>query len=82
MKHKGRKTKEENKTIMCSLCYDDTKKEKVHIYVGGFCGHAHSSCMEIAQNAIKHYERYVLWCYKILPEIQKSAAINRRKGKK
>lgn len=55
---------------ICQLCLDDTKKEKVLTYVGGFVGHAHESCAEIANNAIKLYEQYVLFHYKLLPEWQ------------
>ncbi len=77
--HKGRISKPRLKNMICSLCCDKTKKEKVDVYVGGFCGFAHKSCMDIAQKSIQLWENYIVFHYKILPEIQKKLKVKKNK---
>lgn len=76
LKHIG-KQKQETKNALCQLCLDEDKKEKVMTYVGGFIAHAHPSCVEIGVEAVELYEQFILFHYKILPEILKKKALEK-----
>ena len=56
--------------VICPLCQDTEKKEKVMIWADSFTGYAHASCMEIAINTIGIYSKWVVYFVNHITDIQ------------